>query len=85
MFKMPFDTKHFRENQRVWVRRGTGSMAAEVRGKFRGSGRYITAWVEWNRKNRKAPEVKEIEVTEEFYNKMRGDCTCNEWYVGLNK
>ena len=84
MFKMPFQTTHFHKNQRVWIRRGTGSMAAEVRGKFRGKGRYVNAWVSWESASRPNPEIKEIEVCEEFYNRMRGDCTCDEWYVGLN-
>ena len=84
MFKMPFETKHFNKNQKVWVRRGTGSLAAEVRGKFRGKGRYVTAWVDWDRKAREAPTIQEIEVAEEFYNKIRGDCACDEWYSRLN-
>ena len=84
MFKMPFQTTHFNENQRVWGRRGTGSMAAEVKGKFRGKGRYVRAWVSWESASKPNPEIKEIEISEEFYVKMRGDCICDEWYANLN-
>ena len=84
MFKMPFFTKHFNFNQKVWVRRGTGALAAEVRGRFRGRGKYITAWIDWDRKSRIAPSIKEVQVSDEFYNKIRGDCTCHEWYTRLN-
>lgn len=84
MFKLPFKTNHFNLNQKVWIRRGSGALAAEVRGKFKGRGRYVTVWISWDRKDRIAPSVKEIQVSVEFYNKMRGDCMCDEWYVGLN-
>ena len=66
------------------MRRGTGALAAEVKGKFKGKGRYVTAWVNWDSKSKPAPEIKEIEVTDEFYDKMRGDCDCDEWYTDLN-
>lgn len=84
MFKMPFQTTHFNKNQKVWVRCGTGAMAAEVKGKFRGNGRYVTAWVRWEPAGVPNPEIKEIEVSEEFYSKMRDGCICDEWYTGLN-
>ena len=84
MFKMPFSTTHFHEDQRVWVRRGSGSMAAEVRGKFRGAGRYITAWVSWESSAMDNPTLKEIRVSNEFYKKIRGDSVSQEWYERLN-
>lgn len=80
MFRMPFSTKLFNLNQKIWIRRGTGALAAEVRGRFRGRGKYITAWVNWNTKSKAAPTIKKIEVVEKFYNKIRQGCDCNEWY-----
>jgi len=57
---------------------------AEVRGKYKGKNKYITAHVNWDRKNRVPPVIREIEVTDAFYEKIRGDCNCNEWYETRN-
>ena len=35
MIKMPFKTKHFNKNQKVWVQITTGAMAAKVVGRYR--------------------------------------------------
>ena len=64
MFKMPFRTRHFNANQKVWVQMMTGACAARCIGKFRGSGRYVCAWVNWRAKDN--PEIKQIEVEDDF-------------------
>lgn len=64
MFKMPFQTKHFRQNQKVWVQSTCGWPAALVTGRFRGKGRYVSAWVNWGKKPN--PEFKEFEVDDSF-------------------
>lgn len=69
MFKMPFKTKHFNKNQKVWVQMTTGAMAARVTGKFRGSGKYVSAWVNWDRGDRQKypmPEFKAFTVDNDF-------------------
>jgi hypothetical protein len=63
-FKMPFETKHFNKNQKVWVQRMTGNQAALVEGRFRGKNRYVSAWVNWGSKNN--PNIKTFEVSVEF-------------------
>lgn len=70
MFKMPFFTKHFNKNQKVWIVYLSGAMSAEVVGKYRGKGRYIKAWVSWDRKNRECPNVKEVTITKMFSKKI---------------
>lgn len=69
-FKMPFQTKHFNEGQRVWIICGTGSQAALCMGKFRGKGKYVRAWVKWA--NKVCPVPQEFEVDEVFAKKIRG-------------
>lgn len=72
MFNMPFETKHFNKNQKVWVQETTGAMAAKVVGKFMGKGKYVSAWVNWNRCDRKKypiPEFKEFDVDDSFAKK----------------
>lgn len=83
MFKNQRRTAHFREGQKLWVVRTTGAQAAEVRGKFRGSGRYVKAWIRWDRANDTPPEFKEIPVAEKFYQMIRGDADSNEGYAHL--
>jgi len=83
MFKNPKRTNHFREGQKLWVVRTTGAKAAEVRGKFRGSGRYVKAWIRWDRANDTHPEFNEIPVAEKFYQMIRGDADSNEGYAHL--
>jgi len=72
MFKMPFDTKHFNMNQKVWVQSSTGAQAAGVYGKFRGKGRYVYAWVNWGGKNKIPPTFQDIEVTDSFKKQVMG-------------
>ena len=71
MFKMPFATKHFNKNQRVWVHIFTGSFAAQVVGRFRGRGRYVLAWVKWVKAEKDEslfPKIQKIEVSDDFKN-----------------
>jgi len=66
MFKMTFDSKKFNKNQIVWIQKATGAMAARVTGKFRGNGRYISAWVTWDGGNKDFPSIKTIDVESMF-------------------
>jgi len=66
MFKMTFKTRHFNLNQKVWIKHTTGAMAAECVGRFRGSGRYVSAWVNWSHGKRSLPKFIEIEVADKF-------------------
>lgn len=66
MFKMPFATTHFNANQRVWVLYTTGDLAAYCVGRFRGTGRYVKAWVRWASKAKTPPVMKDIEVSGAF-------------------
>ena len=69
MFKMPFETKHFNKNQKVFIQYGTGDMAAKVVGKFRGKHRYISAWVKWDRAIKEKelmPKIKQIDINYDF-------------------
>ena len=70
MFKMPFETKHFNKNQKVWIVSLSGAMSALVRGKFRGKYKYISAWVSWSTKQKQNPEIKEIIVSNNFAKRL---------------
>lgn len=68
-FKMPFKTKHFNKNQKVWIQITTGAMAAKVAGKFSGKYRYVSAWVNWDKSDRERypmPEFKRIDIDVSF-------------------
>lgn len=54
-FKMPFRSKKFNLNQKVFVVYSTGAEAALCYGQFRGRGRWISAWVNWCSKDRPTP------------------------------
>lgn len=80
MFKMTHQTRLFNLNQKVWVVRMTGAQAAQVKGRHRGKGRYICAWVTWDKTEKPFPEIKEIPVSLDFYEKIRGDAGSDEGY-----
>ena len=65
-FKLPFKTRMFNKNQRVWVVYGTGDMACAVCGKYRGSGRYVHAWVNWRARSRPEPKIESFDMPDEF-------------------
>lgn len=65
-FKMPFVTTHFNHNQRVWVMQITGNLAALCCGRFRGRGRYVSAWVRWEGRSKPAPAMERIQVAADF-------------------
>lgn len=75
MFKMPFSTHFYNRNQKVWVQKVTGSMAAKVIGKHRDkSKRYVSSWVNWDKKDRKRfpfPEFMDINVEIGFAEKYK--------------
>lgn len=64
--KMPFRTKHFNENQKVWLQEMTGALAAKVVGRYRGSGRYISAWIKFDKPDKPAPKWKVVAVNDAF-------------------
>jgi len=71
VFKMPFETKHFNKNQKVWVQSTTGDMAARVIGKFRGKGRYVEAWVNWSANAKENPIFNTIDIDKAFAQRQR--------------
>ena len=68
MFKAQVDTKRFRKNQRVWVTEEYGNFC-QVYFKYKGRGRYVHGLLNKEDKSIGCCTFKEIEVTEEFYNK----------------
>ena len=80
MFRSPTQTKHFNKNQKLWVMRLSGAMAAQVRGKYRGRGRYVTAWITWGKKGDEAPNLIDVPVTQSFYNTIRAGAKSDEGY-----
>jgi hypothetical protein len=70
MFKMPFKTNHFNKNQKVWVISLSGNLSAHVIGKHRGKNKYIRAWISWDSKTKESPEIKEIEISADFYDRL---------------
>lgn len=71
-FKMPFKSRLFNKNQRVWVIFGTGDDAAFCYGRHRGRGRYIRAWVKWDTASRPAPVIQEFDVDDVFARRIMG-------------
>lgn len=68
--KMPWQIKHFNKGQNVFIEQITGAQACKCRGKFRGSGRWISAWFEWNDKNMHLVNIKTIDISEKDYNRI---------------
>tara|TARA_B110000014_G_C19725431_1_gene378981 strand:- start:44 stop:331 length:288 start_codon:yes stop_codon:yes gene_type:complete len=60
--KMTHKTNAFNDNQKVWLQYMSGAQSARVTGKWRGKGRYVSSWIKWDSKNKKAPKFKEIKV-----------------------
>jgi hypothetical protein len=67
LLKMPFATRHFNANQRVWVL-VIRYRAVYCIGKFRGSGRYVKAWVHW--KGNIPLPLNDIVVTRAFAERL---------------
>lgn len=65
-FRMPFATTTFRRGQRVWVAYLSGNLAAECVGRYQGRGRYVRAWVNWERSSRAAPMLETFDVADDF-------------------
>jgi hypothetical protein len=68
-FKMPFQTAAFNKNQRVWIGLLSGDAAAKCVGRWRGSGRYVRAWVNWSGAAKTQPEIQTFEVDDDFANR----------------
>lgn len=64
--RLPFRTRLYNANQKVWLLFQTGSRACCVVGKYRGSGRYVRGWVNWRRHDRIEPVFQVIEVPQGF-------------------
>ena len=64
--KMTYESNHFNRNQKIWLQFMTGNQAAKVTGKYRGKGRYVSAWIKWGTKNKPAPSWNKVEVSSEF-------------------
>lgn len=67
---MPFETKLFKKNQLVWIQYLSGDMAAKVTGKYKGFGRYISAWVKWDGAQKPVPNIKTLSIDCGFANRM---------------
>lgn len=72
MLKLPFETKHFRKNQKLFVVYMSGNLACLCCGKYKGHGKRIRAWISWESKQRQAPMFFEAEINEQFYNQIMG-------------
>jgi hypothetical protein len=68
LYKIVRDTKLWKKGQRVWVIYETGALAAFVKGKYKGKGRWLKAWIRYDEINPTAKSLGEVEVTEKFYN-----------------
>lgn len=68
--KMPFPTRLYNANQKVWLLFQTGSKACKVVGKYRGSGRYVEGWVNWRSHDRSMPVFRLINVQQEFADRL---------------
>jgi len=64
--KMTHQTRHFNSNQNVWLQYMSGALAAKVVGKYRGRGRYVSAWIKWDIPSKPPPEWKPIAVAAIF-------------------
>ena len=68
--KLPWDLKCFNKNQKVFVETMTGQQACLCRGRFRGKGRWISAWFRWNDKNKHLFNFKIIDIKKADYNSI---------------
>lgn len=66
MARLPFQTRLFNANQKVWVQFETGHQAFAVTGRHRGSGRWIRSWVKWGTAGRQCPDWRIIQVSAQF-------------------
>ncbi len=69
-FKIPFRSGLFNMNQRVWVIYHTGDNAVLWYGRYRGRGRYVRGWVNWNSPNKTSLVFQKFEVENDFYDRM---------------
>ena len=68
--KMPWQTKYFKEGQKVFIKKVTGSEAFLVTGKFRAKGKRIDTWLKWNNSNAHLIKINEIDIDQESYDKI---------------
>lgn len=73
MFKMPYKTKNFNFNQKVYIRKISGQCSAEVAGRRRGKYNYISCWIRFNKKGAEYPRLIEITVPLSFAEKLKLD------------
>lgn len=67
------DTNLFRAGQKCWVKYGTGSLAICVVGRYRGKGRYITAWLHAPR-DYDPSAIRTIKMSTAFLERLGIDC-----------
>lgn len=65
-FKMVKQTKVFNKGQRVWVQQGSGSLSARVTGKYRNRFRWVSSWVNWDKKKDVCPQWQYFYVDADF-------------------
>lgn len=64
--KLPFKTPKFNQNQKIWRIFGTGSLSFYVAGRYRGRGRWIKTWINFNEKSKPLPDWKSMDVDKAF-------------------
>lgn len=62
--KIPTDTRLFNASQKVWLKMQSGDLSAIVCGKYRGSGRYVSGWI--NGKTAIGIDWKTMDVAADF-------------------
>ena len=75
-FKMPFNTKMFRYNQKVYIVYSHGAPGYCVIGKYQGKGRYIKTFVNFDSKERQKHipvKIQEIDGTN-LNRRIREEC-----------
>lgn len=83
--RMPFKTKFFNKNQKVWAIKLTGAQAFYCAGKFRGKWKYVKAWISWSKKHRECPEWKVIDVDAGFAARLSLATTGLEYFIEQEK
>jgi hypothetical protein len=77
--KLGKETRHFNNNQTVFVIQMTGDQTALCRGKYRGKYKWCNAWVKWDN-NPNLHKIKEIEIAESDYNNIFNEPKINKRY-----
>lgn len=65
-FRMTYESDAFNLNQQVWVQSWSRSQAVRAIGRWRGTGRWVSAWVSWRTSGNPMPRFVSIDVPEGF-------------------